>query len=430
MQGSPNVVILESNKSIRRYDIDWLRVILFGLLIWFHFAVFYFKQPEGIFGLPYFFVVSVMHQWRLAALFVISGMGTAFALRKRTWKQYVKERLTRLGLPLLFTVYILFFGILDFAENTALLFSIFPGSENMPYGHLWFVYNLLIYSIVLTPIFYHVKTNPNGSIMRLMRRILRMKSGLGILILPPVILSINGILLKPWEFGEVGMWWEFPRYMIYFLIGFLLISAKNDYFQSLEKIRIPVTIITPLLAIFWFIFIILIDVPYVMEGGWVNEGYSPFSLKVIIASILQSFHAWFWCLLIFTWASKVLNKPGKYVSYLNESVYATYILHMHLTIILIVILAIIGIGFLPAMIIGTPVLIFGVLACFELVKRASLLRPLFGIKGGREKVLELFPYNYTDDKSLHILFNLIFHTFALGLIVVLTLLMMGIDNLE
>ena len=52
MQGSPNVVILESNKSIRRYDIDWLRVILFGLLIWFHFAVFYFKQPEGIFGLP------------------------------------------------------------------------------------------------------------------------------------------------------------------------------------------------------------------------------------------------------------------------------------------------------------------------------------------------------------------------------------------
>ena len=56
MQGSPNVVILESNKSIRRYDIDWLRVILFGLLIWFHFAVFYFKLREGIFGLPYFFV--------------------------------------------------------------------------------------------------------------------------------------------------------------------------------------------------------------------------------------------------------------------------------------------------------------------------------------------------------------------------------------
>ena len=24
----------------RRYDVDWLRVILFGLLIWFHYAVF------------------------------------------------------------------------------------------------------------------------------------------------------------------------------------------------------------------------------------------------------------------------------------------------------------------------------------------------------------------------------------------------------
>ena len=25
---------------MRRHDIDWLRVILFGLLIWFHYAVF------------------------------------------------------------------------------------------------------------------------------------------------------------------------------------------------------------------------------------------------------------------------------------------------------------------------------------------------------------------------------------------------------
>ena len=32
---------------IRRHDIDWLRVILFGLLIWFHYAVFSLGQLEG-----------------------------------------------------------------------------------------------------------------------------------------------------------------------------------------------------------------------------------------------------------------------------------------------------------------------------------------------------------------------------------------------
>ena len=34
-------------KPQRRHDIDWLRVILFGLLIWFHYAVFSLGQLEG-----------------------------------------------------------------------------------------------------------------------------------------------------------------------------------------------------------------------------------------------------------------------------------------------------------------------------------------------------------------------------------------------
>ena len=62
---------------IRRHDIDWLRVILFGLLIWFHYAVFSLGQLEGedssmeLFNLSLFIIIGVMHQWRLAALFVI-----------------------------------------------------------------------------------------------------------------------------------------------------------------------------------------------------------------------------------------------------------------------------------------------------------------------------------------------------------------------
>ena len=85
---------LEITVSSRRHDIDWLRVILFGLLIWFHYAVFSLDQLKNRSGmdLPVFFAITVMHQWRLAALFVISGMGTAFAFRRRTWKTYVKER--------------------------------------------------------------------------------------------------------------------------------------------------------------------------------------------------------------------------------------------------------------------------------------------------------------------------------------------------
>ena len=42
MQESQNL-----SKPIRRHDIDWLRVILFALLIWFHYAVFSLGQLDG-----------------------------------------------------------------------------------------------------------------------------------------------------------------------------------------------------------------------------------------------------------------------------------------------------------------------------------------------------------------------------------------------
>ena len=413
MQESQNL-----SKPIRRHDIDWLRVILFALLIWFHYAVFSLGQLDGenssmeLFNLPLFVVISVMHQWRLAALFVISGMGTAFAFRRLSWQQYIRERGTRLGLPLLFGVYILWFGIFEFGEKTILLLKIFPGADDMPYGHLWFIYNLLIYSVLLTPLFTHVRNNPDGLVLRLVRSILRAKWGLGILLLPPLILALNGILFKPWHFGEVGMWWEFPRYMIYFLFGFLLISAREEYFPALDSVRIPVTIITPILAIIWFIMNESSEIPLVMEGGWVDRGYAAFSSTATIASFLQSFHAWFWCLLIFSWSSKLLNKPNKWLSYLNEAVYPTYIVHMHLTFLPIAILGAIGVGYYSGMVIGTIFVMIAVMVCFEIVRRARFARVFFGIKGGSDAIYKLFPYDKIEENSLKIFIEVIFHGVA------------------
>ena len=127
---NPDRILAEGNQShetvkkIRRYDIDWLRVILFALLIPFHVGIgvywdaYDFVQPEhsveenakredlnadageeavnvysflggGIIS----YILTWMHEWRLAALFMISGMGTAFAFKRRTWKLFLKELL-------------------------------------------------------------------------------------------------------------------------------------------------------------------------------------------------------------------------------------------------------------------------------------------------------------------------------------------------
>jgi len=415
----------DSREMIRRHDIDWLRVILFALLIWFHYAVFSLDQLEGDWtnmedgNMILFFIIGIMHQWRLAALFVISGMGTAFAFRRRTWRVYVKERAIRLGIPLIFGTYVLWFGIFTPIKSTQRLLTVFPGSDYMPYGHLWFIYNLLIYSVLLTPLFSHIRNNSDGKVVRFVRSILGIRHGLGILIFPPLILGINGILFKPWELGEVGMWWEFPRYLLYFLFGYLMISAKTDYFRAIDQIRVPVTLLTPILAMVWFLSGEIIGIPKVMEGGWVHKGYPAFSLGATVAAMIQSFHAWFWCLLIFSWASKLLNRPSKWLAYLNEAVYPTYIVHMHLTFLPIAVLGIIDLGYYPGMFIGTIIVMIGSIMCFEIVRRAILFRPFFGIKSRVNEVNNLFPYNQTGKNEYRVLLSLFFHALALGMIIML-----------
>ena len=59
------------SQPIRRHDIDWLRVILFALLIWFHYAVFSLGQLEGedssmeLFNLSLFIIICNLNYFRI-----------------------------------------------------------------------------------------------------------------------------------------------------------------------------------------------------------------------------------------------------------------------------------------------------------------------------------------------------------------------------
>ena len=89
---------------MRRYDLDWLRVLVFLLLIFYHVGMFFvpwdwhIKNDRLYQWLEY--PMLFINQWRLPILFVISGMGTSYALAKRTGKQFAWERIKRLLLPL------------------------------------------------------------------------------------------------------------------------------------------------------------------------------------------------------------------------------------------------------------------------------------------------------------------------------------------
>jgi Acyltransferase family. len=80
---------------MRRYDIDSLRVIAFALLIFYHVGMFFvpwsFHIKNSVIYEGTVFPMLFLNQWRLALLFVISGMGTYYALTKRSAIQFANR---------------------------------------------------------------------------------------------------------------------------------------------------------------------------------------------------------------------------------------------------------------------------------------------------------------------------------------------------
>ena len=78
----------------RRYDLDWLRVIAFALLMLFHtgmmFSVWdwHVKNLETSESLS--LIMGFLHSWRMPLLFFISGSAIWFAMdRYSTWKYFL-----------------------------------------------------------------------------------------------------------------------------------------------------------------------------------------------------------------------------------------------------------------------------------------------------------------------------------------------------
>ena len=372
-------------EKIRRYDLDWLRVIVFGLLIFYHVGMFFvpwewhIKNNEIYSWLRW--PMIFLNQWRLPILFVISGMGTAFALSSRSIKAFIKERSTRLGLPLLFgilfivppQIYIERIVAGDFAES---YFHFWPWhmfdngaypAGNFSWHHLWFLPYLLVFSILLAPLFAKIRQNLNGSLLSSIRnRVDRNPYSLLIFILP---LYLYESLLEPFfevTHNLVWDWFNFFSSMTLFFYGFLLISIGETFWSALQKIKQSTLII----GVLCFTGQLII---------WLN--FEDSVTIHFLEALLKTTNLWSWILTIFGFAASHLNRPSNAISYANRAVYPFYILHQTITVILGYYLYDITWGLFTKaaiMVIGT----FGISwFIYEfLIRRFSFLHLPFGVK--------------------------------------------------
>lgn len=369
---------------MRRYDIDSLRVIAFGLLIFYHVGMFFvpwwfhIKNPITYEGLTY--PMLFLNQWRLPLLFVISGMGTYYALTRRSGFQFTKERIKRLFVPLIVgMVFIIppqvYFERLDKGQFTGNYFfdywprvalsGVYP-EGNISWHHLWFILYLFIFSIVLVPVFLYLQKHPETWIIRKIKSISLKYTGLYIFTVPLFLWQILLAPYYPQTNGLINDWYNLINYGTLFFFGYLLISLKDAFWtsftQNRQKYLVSGIMSFPLLMCLWYI-----------TGDFAGKEY--------ITALVRVFNSWSWILTLFAYSAIYFNKPSKILSYANEAVYPFFILHQTVMMGLCYYLKDIDMGFFAKfsiLSIGT----FGISwIIYEFgIRRYPLIRPLFGMK--------------------------------------------------
>ncbi|HEY4032031.1 MAG TPA: acyltransferase [Caulobacteraceae bacterium] len=231
--------------SARRADLDWLRVILFGGLIVYH---------EGLLYEPGRQTVSVLllatHPWRMSLLFLISGAATRFMADRHSAAGLTVERSLRLLPPLAFAVLLLvpvqlYFAMTDFGGYAGsyldFLKSYFAAPHKLVvphqltiYGHLWFVFYLWAYTLVLAAL---LALRPGWA--RAAERALGRLGGMTLLIAPYVALCLLRTIAYP-KFGMtlsfVDDWYNHTISSAMFLLGFLAAHCE-PFWQQMRRLR-------------------------------------------------------------------------------------------------------------------------------------------------------------------------------------------------
>lgn len=373
-----------SDINERRYDLDWLRIGAFGLLILYHIGMFYVSWPWHVkssrTGPEVWQVVQPLmllsNPWRLALLFLIAGCATRFMADKLPRGAMAKLRSGRLLLPIIFGMLVIvppqtYYEVvqqMNFDEGWRAFYMKYIGfhqgfrSNDAPlivptWNHLWFVVYLWVYTMLLLALRPILRRLPMQRIAALLRH------PLALLLLPPLFVGLLRLALRP-VFGEthalVDDWYLHALYFSLFLFGYG-IAKDAGIWRSIERLRwVALT-----LAVMSYTAMIVAMVT--QTGGWLR-------------AFLWALDQWAWILMLLGFARRFMNFDSPARRYLTDAIFPFYILHQTAIVVLGHHLTKLGlpVGAEAAILVaGTAaVCVVG----YEIVRRVGVLRPVFGLR--------------------------------------------------
>jgi glucans biosynthesis protein C len=248
--------------ATRRPELDVMRAFVVAGLVVFHSAVvfasgtsWFVNDPRPSPGFTVFLLWGSL--WGMPLLFLVSGMGARYALRSRSAGAFIRERLGRLLVPLLMGLVVLvapmFYlnrvGEPGFHEpywrfwlrflNPAAIATGIPargtwrsGGDEFDPAHLWFLFSLLVFFIVLTPAFVSLRRLRGARLIDRLAGLSDRHPTSALLVAAVPVMAVEAALGPDKNTGG----WERLTYVCFFLYGYLLASDRR-FEQTLRRLR-------------------------------------------------------------------------------------------------------------------------------------------------------------------------------------------------
>ncbi len=332
----------------RRYDLDWLRVIAFLVLIYFHAAVAFLPdglpltinaEPSATLSV----LVAFSHNFRLALLFFVSGCGVSFALRHRDKSRFLRERSARLLPPLLFGICVLvpFMVYLEKqyqGESFASFWSFYAAyytsgvypEAYLSWHHFWFLAYLYLMCILAWPVVIWMRSEQGKQALNRFAIQWRMhEHGIYYLIVPLLLVEVFLRPLFPGFRDLVQDWASFTHWFLIFLVGaWFAIDPRLSL--AAEKWRRTSALLMVMSNALLFILFWRVEEAhlYPFKGAEIDV------LAYLLFCSLRISAAWFCILVCVGYAARYLNTPSSVLAALNRAVYPVFCLHLPVLVFL------------------------------------------------------------------------------------------------
>ena len=332
-----------STKPSRLHYIDWLRVLAMLAIFLFHNNRFFdtvgwhLKNAEQSMVSTMF--TGLLDLWLMPLFFLLSGVGSWYALKFKSGGQYLFDRVKRLLIPL-YTVGIFIILLpqkyIDAVTNEGYTGTFWEGLPlylrsipdqvyahplflNVFWGHLWFLQFLFLISLVTLPLLIYLKSDSGQKLIKRLATWCSRWGGMFLFLIPLVIVQIG---LRSFFAGE-HTWADLVYFAAFFLIGYIM-PADNRFTDSFKRCG---WVCLALGIVGWGgqgFFVLGLEYNY--------PGRESFSMMFVLFQIIRSIANWSWVVFILSLGARYLNFNNKVVTYGNDAVLPFYILHQ--TIIL------------------------------------------------------------------------------------------------